>query len=79
MNPWQDERERAVADALDIEARELRAERDFDRAHAAAQARGDASLAMKTPEFDAWMAARRETDSAWGRWYQVMATRPGDE
>jgi hypothetical protein len=79
VNHWKEELELVETAALRTEALELKAEHDFDRISAAAQAKGDPTLALKTPEFDAWMAARRETDTAWGRWYLVMGTRPHDE
>jgi hypothetical protein len=79
MNYWKEELELVEAAALRIEAQELEAERDFDRVSAAARAKGEPALALKTPEFDAWMAARRDSDAAWGRWFQVMGARPRDE
>jgi hypothetical protein len=76
---WKQEIDRVEAEALEIEALELKAESEFDRVNEIAQAQGDPSLALKTPEFDAWMAARNESDTAWGRWFQVMGNRPTGE
>jgi hypothetical protein len=44
----------------------------FHSATAALGLRGGAECSLKTPEFAAWIAARAETDAAWGRWAQVM-------
>lgn len=79
MNHWKEQVEQAEAAALKIEALELKAEREFDRVSGNAKAQGEPPLALKTPEFEAWMAARRNSDTAWGHWYQVMGTRPRDE
>ncbi len=79
MNHWKEEVDQAEAAALKIEALELKAERDFDRVWAIAEAKGEPALALKTPEFDAWMTARGNSDAAWGRWYLVMEARPRDE
>jgi hypothetical protein len=72
MTCWKEELAQVEAAALRIEAREREAEKRFDMAHAEAFARGDAEHSLKTPEFAAWIAARAETDAAWGRWAQVM-------
>jgi hypothetical protein len=78
MNHWKEELDQVEAAALKIEALELKAERDFDRISASAKAQGEPSLALKTPEFDAWMTARRDSDAAWGRWFEMMGARPLD-
>ena len=79
MNHWKEELELVEAAALRIEALELKAESEFDRVSAAAREQGDPALALKTPEFEAWMAARVDSDAAWGRWFQVMGARPNDD
>lgn len=79
MNHWKEELDLVEAAALRIEALELKAECDFDRISEIARAQGEPSLALKTPEFDAWMAARSDSDAAWGRWFEVMGARPGDD
>lgn len=79
MNYWNEELDLVEAAALRIEALELKAESDFDRVSEVAQAKGEPSLALKTPEFAAWMAARSDSDAAWGRWFEVMGARPRDD
>ena len=75
MTVWKEELAQAEAAALRIEAQEREAERRFDIVHAEASARGGAEHTRNTPEFAAWIAARAETDAAWGRWAQVMDLR----
>ena len=72
MTFWTEELAQAEAAALRIEAREREAEQRFDIVHAEASARGGVEHTRNTPEFAAWIAARAETDAAWGRWAQVM-------
>lgn len=72
MKFWKEELAQVEAAALQIEAQEREAEKRFDIVHAQALARGEADLTRETPEFTAWIAARAETDAAWGRWAQVM-------
>jgi hypothetical protein len=52
------------------------AEQRFDEAFAKAESCGQPEGAVKTSEFSDWMAARADTDIAWGRWAQVMHARP---
>ena len=78
MNYWKEELDLVETAALRIEALELKAKRDFDQISAVARAKGEPALALETPEFDTWMAARRDSDAAWGRWFQVMGARPRD-
>jgi hypothetical protein len=79
MNDWKEQLDSVEADALRVEALELKAEREFDRVTEIAQAKGEPALALKTPEFEAWMAARRDSDAAWGRWFEVMGARPNEK
>lgn len=72
MRFWKEELAQVEAAALQIEALERDAEKRFDMVHAEATARGAAEQTVETPEFAAWIAARAETDAAWGRWAQVM-------
>jgi len=76
MNHWKQELDAVEAAAMRIEALELEAEQAFDRVEQVAKAEGDAERALNTPEFNAWMAARRDSDAAWGRWFEVMGARP---
>lgn len=78
-NHWKEELELVEAAALRIEALELKAESDFDRVSDAAQAQGEPSAALGSPEFQAWMSARHDSDAAWGRWFEVMGARPPEE
>ena len=78
MNHWKQELDAVEAAAMRIDAIEQQAESEFDRVAQAAKANGDAERALETPEFAAWMAARRNSDAAWGRWFEVMGARPGD-
>jgi len=54
------------------QAAEAIAESRFDEAHSRAQAAGNPASATQTEEFRQWMAARHETDAAWGAWSQAM-------
>ena len=78
MRFWTEELAQVEAAALRAEALEREAERRFDSVHAEADARGAAGNTRETPEFAAWIAARAETDAAWGRWAQVMDARLDD-
>ena len=78
MRFWTEELAQVEAAALRAEAREREAEMRFDTVHAEADARGAADKTLDTPEFAAWIAARAETDAAWGRWAQVMDARLDD-
>jgi len=75
MQHWDDELASTEAAALRIEGIELDAERRFDGVFLAAEQAGSTEAVTRTPEFQAWMAARAATDAAWGRWAQVMHTR----
>ena len=73
---WMEELTLVEAAAMRIQAREDLAERLFFEARARAQAAGDEQAVLKSEEFATWMAARNDTDAAWGRWSQVMDARP---
>lgn len=76
---WEQERALVENAALRIEELELRAKSDFDRISALAHEQGQPERALSTPEFHAWMAARHDSDAAWGRWFEVMGARPADK
>jgi len=67
------------AAAMRIESQEAAAERRFDQVFADAEAAGEPEAALKSEEFAGWMAARRETDAAWGCWSLVKASELTDE
>jgi hypothetical protein len=58
--------------ALHAESLERIAEQRFDATYEAAVQRGDVTGVTATPEFRDWMAARADTDTAWGRWVTLM-------
>lgn len=72
MKIWTEELAQVEAAALRVEALEREAEKRFYDVRAEALARGEAERVHEIPELSAWMAARAETDAAWGRWAQVM-------
>jgi len=76
MSFWEQELAAVEAAAISIEQREAEAERRFDETLAVLESRGQAEAATESPEFKEWMAARSQTDEAWGRWAQVMDSRP---
>ncbi|AEG91728.1 hypothetical protein [Ramlibacter tataouinensis] len=76
MKYWMEELALVEAAAQRIQAQEDAAERRFDEVHARAEATGDHARALATQEFACWMAARHDTDAAWGRWAEVMNARP---
>lgn len=58
--------------ALRLEAIEQSAEKRFDEVYDLAERSGRVEHVTSTPEFQEWMAARRETDAAWGQWAASM-------
>ncbi|HTH80678.1 MAG TPA: hypothetical protein VL593_17025 [Ramlibacter sp.] len=58
--------------ALQTESLEQIAEKIFDDSYDAAERNGCVATVTTTPEFQSWMAARAETDAAWGRWAEFM-------
>ena len=58
--------------ALRIEQAEAEAYARFEKAKDTARRAGDPEGVVRTPEFHAWMAARADTDAAWGRWALLM-------
>lgn len=76
MKYWAEELAMVEAAALKAESLEQAAERRFDDVHAAAEANGAVEAALETSEFASWMAARADTDAAWGRWSLVMDAKP---
>lgn len=77
MDVWTEEVALREAAAIRTEAMEQLAESRFDRVFAAAEAQGASAGATQTREFNDWMAARADTDAAWGRWATAMDARPG--
>jgi hypothetical protein len=76
MTLWEQEIALVERAALRIEQIEADALTRFARVRDAAHRSGDLDGVVRTPEFQAWMAARAETDAAWGRWAQVMDAKP---
>lgn len=68
------EQEAALSEsaALRLESAELLAEQRFDAVYDAAERNGTVDTVTATAEFRDWIAARAETDAAWGRWAQCM-------
>lgn len=66
----------AEAAAEQKQAAEEIAQERFDAARARCEAAGRAEQVTETPEFHDWMAARRESDEAWGAWAMAMDARP---
>jgi hypothetical protein len=79
MDSWKEELALMEAAAMRTEAMEALAEGRFDSVFDAAQAQGASAGVTKTVEFSEWMAARADTDAAWGRWAQVMDARPAQQ
>ena len=67
----------AEAVAEQRQAAEEAAHERFDAARAQIEAAGSgAAQVTDTPEFHAWMAARRASDEAWGAWAMAMDAKP---
>ena len=62
----------AESEALATQAAEDLAEQRFDAVRAELAARSRQDEATASPEFRAWMAARAQTDEAWGRWAMAV-------
>lgn len=56
-------------------AEEIAHER-FRAVRAGIEAAGSTAQATDSPEFHRWMAARRESDEAWGAWAMAMDAKP---
>lgn len=67
----------AEAAAQQKDAAEEIAHGRFVAARAEIEAAGRAAHVTDTPEFREWMAARRESDEAWGAWAMAMDAKPG--
>ena len=78
MSDWKHDIAAAEAAAERQQAAEQVAESRFDLVHADAKAAGTQESAVKSEEFNQWMAARHATDAAWGAWSQVMDAKPRD-
>jgi hypothetical protein len=63
--------------ALRSESLEHIAEKSFDDTYAIAERSGSVAGVTTTPEFHRWMAARADTDAAWGRWAECMHAAEG--
>ncbi|MES2633542.1 MAG: hypothetical protein V4669_11255 [Pseudomonadota bacterium] len=79
MGDWAEQVAAAQARAEHKQAAEQIAEGRFDAVHDAATARGDVAHALQSDEMRSWMAARHETDAAWGEWATMMDARPDSE
>lgn len=67
----------AEAAAEQKQADEEAAHARFHAARERCQAAGQAEQVTETPEFHAWMQARRASDDAWGAWAMAMDAKPG--
>lgn len=67
----------AEAAAEKKQAAEDVAHQRFAAARAEIEAKGGTVHVTDTPEFHAWMAARRESDEAWGTWAMAMDAKAG--
>lgn len=83
---WQDVLAQAESAAVRLAALEAAAERRFNppqendgvAADAGAADAGDAAAGtQRREELNAWIAARRATDAAWGRWAELLRARLG--
>jgi hypothetical protein len=72
MSDWEQRLKAAEAGAEKTEAAEHAAEEKFK----AVQAQGNDAEALESEEFRSWMASRRETDEAWGKWAMLMDAKP---
>jgi hypothetical protein len=77
MNYWLEELALVESAAVRIRNLEVAAGQRFDQAlvHAAAKA-APGERAMPSLELSDWLAARHDTEAAWGRWAEVMKARP---
>lgn len=66
----------AEAAAQQKEAAEELAHARFHAVRAEIEAAGDSADVTRTPEFKEWMAARHDTDEAWGQWAMAMDAKP---
>ena len=76
MKHWHEQLDQVESAALQTQAREEAAERMFDEALARAEAQGSPEQAVASREFADWIAARHDSDAAWGRWALVMDAKP---
>jgi hypothetical protein len=77
MNYWLEELALVEAAAVRIQGIETVAGQRFDHAMAAGGQQAPAGQhALPSMELSDWLAARRDTDAAWGRWADVMKARP---
>ena len=67
----------AEAAAEQKQSAEEIAHQQFLGARAEIEAGERAEQVTETPEFHAWMAARRASDEAWGAWAMAMDAKPG--
>jgi hypothetical protein len=74
MSDWEARLKDAEAGAERLQAEEEAAEASFKAAHRDAQPQE----AMKSPEFHSWMATRRATDDAWGKWATLMDAKQAE-
>ncbi|MBE7939230.1 MULTISPECIES: hypothetical protein [Ramlibacter] len=74
-NWWAQELALVEGAALRIEGLEAVARGAFVRHRESLGPEGGAAL-LRSHELATWLQARRDTDAAWGRWYEVMVARP---
>jgi hypothetical protein len=67
----------AEAAAQQKQAAEEIAQARFHAVRAEIEAAGRAADVTQTQEFREWMAARHESDAAWGAWAMAMDAKPG--
>lgn len=67
----------AEAAAQQKQAAEEIAQERFHATRAEFEAAGRGEQVTSTPQFREWMAARHESDAAWGAWAMVMDEKPG--
>jgi hypothetical protein len=75
MSDWDQRLKAAEEGAEHLQAEEEVAEARFKALHAAAEPQGKAQEALESEEFHSWMATRRATDEAWGKWAVLMDER----
>lgn len=67
----------AEAAAQQKQAAEEIAQARFQAVRAEIEAAGRGAEITATPEFREWIAARHESDAAWGAWAMTMDAKPG--
>jgi hypothetical protein len=76
MSDWNEQVKAAEAGADALQAAEHAAEESFKAVQADAREKGVEHEALNSEEFREWMAKRRATDDAWGKWATLMDAKP---